>query len=305
MKLYYKDADYIYPDTDKKISCIYLLELSGKKYVGQTKDIRDRISKHKKDSLKLKTRLYYAIRKYGWSNVTFTILEEVASEQLNEREKYWANVYDVYNKKIGLNTAICGANNPMDNLEIRKRHSKRLIKALAPKVKERERIAKEAKRFIVYTLLSNKWLLDSYIQKLQEKLAKANQPTTTAITKQRGILSILPHTFNYPEYKHIIGDRGNINKMERYNLIYPIGMQNGIISFVKGARPQGYIRDIAVMSNKAKKLRAPKIHPDSMVAMNKEYSTLYMAAKKADSSYTTEQHRLLHYERIYGRAYIP
>ena len=67
---------------------IYLINnlLNGMKYVGQTINLKQRISQHKRGNQYID----FEIQKYGWENFKFEVLEECASrEQLNEREKFW------------------------------------------------------------------------------------------------------------------------------------------------------------------------------------------------------------------------
>ena len=107
--------------------------------------------------------------------------------------------------------------------------------------------------------------------------------------------------FNYPEYKSIIGHRANIDKMEKYGLIYAISYKDTVYTFAKGNPPNGYNKaDIKISKYKINKTR-PALSKETADAMNKEYSTLYHTAKKNDSTYTVEKHRSLHYQRIYGR----
>ena len=71
--------------------------INGKKYIGQTKrDFLIRQTEH------LKARDNYlfhvALRKYGSENFIWTILEECSNELLNEKETFWIEYYNSYNK---------------------------------------------------------------------------------------------------------------------------------------------------------------------------------------------------------------
>ena len=73
---------------------IYLIKnnINGKVYIGQSTNIYERWSEHKriaKNDLTIKYPLYLAMRKYGIENFTFSIIEECSQELLNEREIYW------------------------------------------------------------------------------------------------------------------------------------------------------------------------------------------------------------------------
>lgn len=67
--------------------------INGKVYVGQTYlPIEQRFKQHindSKNSRKKNRPFCYAINKYGAKNFSISLLEEVVSEKMNEREQYW------------------------------------------------------------------------------------------------------------------------------------------------------------------------------------------------------------------------
>lgn len=76
-----------------KKSIIYVATSpSGKQYVGQTvQTFEDRIKSHKKPSSNC-TLLKYAIRKYGFDNLSWKVIEEIPKFLLNDRERHWIKV---------------------------------------------------------------------------------------------------------------------------------------------------------------------------------------------------------------------
>lgn len=64
---------------------------NGRLYVGKTYNTRKRINAHRCASKKERTGiiLLNSIRKYGWENHKFDIIEEIADELMNEREMFW------------------------------------------------------------------------------------------------------------------------------------------------------------------------------------------------------------------------
>jgi group I intron endonuclease len=69
-------------------------KVNGKVYVGQALDIKHRFNRHRNDAFDPQNRqynsaLYQAIRKYGFENFVFEILEECTPNQLDEREIYY------------------------------------------------------------------------------------------------------------------------------------------------------------------------------------------------------------------------
>lgn len=82
--------------------------INNKKYVGQTRSIKDRWNEHIKNLTYNRhgnTYLQRAWNKYGKDNFQFLIIEEVKDEnKLTEREQYWIDFYKTRNlKKFGYN----------------------------------------------------------------------------------------------------------------------------------------------------------------------------------------------------------
>ena len=85
---------------------------TGKCYIGQSIDIETRWKQHISKALYTleNTKFYNALRKYGYENFTFEIIEECDKEQdiLDERERYWIAYYNSYND--GYNSTLGGQN---------------------------------------------------------------------------------------------------------------------------------------------------------------------------------------------------
>ena len=65
-------------------------------YVGQSIDLKTRIRKHKEaNKNKTSKKLYDSFVKYGVENHKFEVLEECERKELNNRERYYQEVYDV------------------------------------------------------------------------------------------------------------------------------------------------------------------------------------------------------------------
>ena len=75
--------------------------ITGKVYIGQSKDIESRWDSHIKTGPKnyekfKKNKFYNAIKEYGIENFSFEIIEETSEELLDERERYWIEYYNSY-----------------------------------------------------------------------------------------------------------------------------------------------------------------------------------------------------------------
>ena len=84
-------------------------------YIGQSINIEERWQEHRRNGsaneqavnkIWYNYPIYRAMRKYGIDNFKFTILEEVAVEDLNKRERYWIDYYNSY--KNGYNATTGG-----------------------------------------------------------------------------------------------------------------------------------------------------------------------------------------------------
>lgn len=102
---------YIYKFTNK---------ITGKCYIGQTNNIEKRKRGHKSESFNPKANGYNlpfhcAIRKYGWDNFDFKIIEEVNDEMgrdyLNEREMFFIDLFQSTIDKNGYNYTYGGGGN--------------------------------------------------------------------------------------------------------------------------------------------------------------------------------------------------
>lgn len=83
---------------------------------------------HKHDSQRMDTYFYRAIRKYGWENFSWEVIEDniATEEELNEKEKYYIQKYDCFdNKEKGYNTTSGGENNYSLTVEECKKRSLR------------------------------------------------------------------------------------------------------------------------------------------------------------------------------------
>jgi group I intron endonuclease len=79
-----------------------IISPNGRIYIGQSIDINKRFDSYKKLKCKYQPRLYSSFLKYRVENHIFEIIEECSIEELNTRERYWQDYYDVISKK-GLN----------------------------------------------------------------------------------------------------------------------------------------------------------------------------------------------------------
>lgn len=87
-----------------KDSGVYkIVSPSGKVYIGQSSNIRRRITEHLYSSKKQNTKLYASIRKYGFDSHNIEILFLSQSDyEKNRMEQFFINYYDSINKGLNL-----------------------------------------------------------------------------------------------------------------------------------------------------------------------------------------------------------
>lgn len=83
---------------------------SEKVYIGQSTDIQTRFGQYRRLECKSQTKLFRSFNKYGHINHIFEIIEECLFEELNIRERYWQDFYNVVSKK-GLNCMLTETEN--------------------------------------------------------------------------------------------------------------------------------------------------------------------------------------------------
>ena len=85
-------------DTVKNVRGIYKVtnKINGKVYIGQSVDIGKRWRQH----MTAKDDIYFhkAIQKYGVENFEWEVVEQCKKKDLDEREIYWIEYYDSFNK---------------------------------------------------------------------------------------------------------------------------------------------------------------------------------------------------------------
>lgn len=74
----------------------------GKVYVGQSRNLIKRKNGYKNLRCKNQTKLYNSLKKYGWENHIFEIIEECPLKLLNKKEIYYINEYNSIEEGLNL-----------------------------------------------------------------------------------------------------------------------------------------------------------------------------------------------------------
>lgn len=91
---------------------------NGKVYIGQTINIENRWNEYKSlSNSKSQIKIHNSLKKYGYKNHIFEIIEECDEKELNDRERYWQDYYNVIGKQ-GLNCRLTKTNDKSGSLSI-------------------------------------------------------------------------------------------------------------------------------------------------------------------------------------------
>ena len=158
---------------------IYIIKniTNNKVYIGQSKNIKNRLTTHKRLWKKKTSKLYDAIYKEGIDNFTFEILEELNdSDDLLTREKYWKDEYNSvengYNAYNGLET-----NDNLWNFAKKSKRKSDIKRELTP---VREKNKEYKKEMLSYNLE----LKEYYIKHKKYRLAKLHNEIDLVVPKK-------------------------------------------------------------------------------------------------------------------------
>lgn len=94
----------------RKIGIYEILnKVNGKRYIGQSTNIKTRLSTHKCQLTRVtrskdcNRHLYNSVFRYGIRSFSFNIIEECAADKLDERELHWINYFNTTNRYFGYN----------------------------------------------------------------------------------------------------------------------------------------------------------------------------------------------------------
>jgi len=93
---------------------------SNKIYIGQSININKRFNDYKKVNCKTQIKLYRSFKKYNIENHIFEIIEECLESELNTRERYYQDYYNVIGKN-GLNCRLTKSNDKSGKFSIESR----------------------------------------------------------------------------------------------------------------------------------------------------------------------------------------
>jgi hypothetical protein len=139
---------------EAKICCVYKLEnlINGKVYVGQTQNFKQRKMAHRHMMSQGHSNRWIKadVEQYGMENFSMSILEECSPDELDEKEVYWIDKLNSYQRDYGYNNSMGGKNHV-----VMSEQSKRLMSlAFRGEKSNTATITEATANTIVYLLLA-------------------------------------------------------------------------------------------------------------------------------------------------------
>ena len=170
-----------------KIGIYKIASPSGRIYIGQSTDINRRFDSYsKKGQCNTQTKLNNSFLKYNSINHIFEILEECEEAQLNIRERYWQDYYNVICPYRGLNCRLTetadksGKLSEETKLKMSKAHKgKKLSKEhIINMINRRTKVVLEITTGIFYTIKELSEITKIKPQTLRNQLSGCNKNNT-------------------------------------------------------------------------------------------------------------------------------
>lgn len=150
---------------------------NNKVYIGQSINIEKRFKSYNKLHCYQQYKLYNSLKKYGYENHIFEIIEECIIEKLNFKERYWQDYYDVLSKN-GLNLTLTKTD------EKRKVYSQEVIEKIRQSnkkkhiYKSKESLEKsKATQFKKGSVVNNKKVIDTITKQIYDSAKECHRIT--------------------------------------------------------------------------------------------------------------------------------
>ncbi len=118
---------FLFNNMEKIIGIYKITNPKNHVYIGQSVDIKNRISKYKNLNCKTQPKLFNSINKYGWDAHTFEIITTCTPDELKTLEKYYVDLYQSFNTRHGLNVRDGGGSNGSPSPETREKLRQALL----------------------------------------------------------------------------------------------------------------------------------------------------------------------------------
>lgn len=184
-------------------------------YIGQSVDIKARLTQYKRLDCKNQPKLYNSLKKYGFKSHTFEVIHYCDIEELNELERYYQDLYDVLNK--GLNLKLTETNDKSGKLS---EETKRKISLIHKGRKHTDEARRNMSKARKGRKLSEQHRINKSIAQLggRNPFAKIVLDTNTGVFYET--LNDAYKSHNFPFHIKNLGKRLNNKIKNNTSLIY-------------------------------------------------------------------------------------
>lgn len=161
---------------------------TGRVYIGQSININARFRKYKNMDCEAQTRLYNSFKKYGVHNHSFNIIEYCTKANINIRERYYQEKYNVLSNDKGLNCKYTKTNKKKEKVSIETRDKMSQAKKgkkLSEVTKHKMSIAR--KNFKHSEKSKQKMRGKLFTKKTREKLSQKNWKRKIVLDTNTGV----------------------------------------------------------------------------------------------------------------------
>lgn len=187
----------------------------GRIYIGQSVDIKARLTQCKRLDCKNQSKLYNSLKKYGFKSHTFEVIHYCDIEELNELERYYQDLYDVLNK--GLNLKLTETSDKSGKLSEETKNKISLIH-------KGRRLTDETKKKMSKTRKGRKLSEQHRINKSIAQLGGRNPAAKIVLDTNTGVfyetLNDAYKSQNFPYHIKSLGKRLNNKIKNNTSLIY-------------------------------------------------------------------------------------
>jgi group I intron endonuclease len=183
--------------------------VNGKVYIGSSKNVEDRINKHKsnlKYKIHINKHLLSAWNKYGEENFSFQILKQMPLSLLRRAEQFYINKYQSINPKYGYNKAVV-VSNTWDDLEKEEENKKDYFYFGS--------YTKEGKLFKVFRTINE---IDAYFGKRPKRVYDACNSNLAKSAKGYYWIRLNVKSEKFPKLIELPGRKGRHRKIMQYDL---------------------------------------------------------------------------------------
>lgn len=168
----------------------------GESYIGQSINVHKRMSQYKKLGCADQTRIFNSLKKYGVNNHTFDVICECEQSELNEKERYYQELFNVIEK--GLNCRLTKTKNK-EGFFSEETKTKMSLRQLGRVVSEETRLKLSKSKKGTFIGSANPFFNKTHTEELRAEMSRVRKGTRIGLenVNSKLILDINTGVFYY------------------------------------------------------------------------------------------------------------